>query len=321
MALTDLTVFSETLYSMTTEITRQQIDLFNTASRGCIQLANAAHMGDYKDTAFFGKISGLARRRNPYGSGAQTQKVMAMLDETMVKVAAGTPPIRLDPGQYKWLQINPEEAAAVLALQLSKDMMADMLNTAIMTCFAGLSGQAALVYDGSAATPNTMNPRMLNTGAFLFGDRASDIQAWVMHSTAMAGFYDNALANSGVLFNYGTINVITDPFGRVFIVTDAPALVTTGSPNKYNTLGLTEGAIVVNQNNDFTDNIQTLNGDENIQRTYQAEWSYQLGLKGFTWDKTNGGKAPNDAALALATNWDKVATSNKDMAGVLVISK
>jgi len=103
-------------------------------------------------------------------------------------------------------------------------------------------------------------------------------------------------------------------------VSDVPALVTAGTPNIYNTLGLVPGGIVVDQNNDFTDNLQTSNGDENIQRTYQAEWSYNLGIKGFTWDKTNGGHAPNDAALATSTNWDKIATSTKDLAGVLVLS-
>ena len=41
-------------------------------------------------------------------------------------------------------------------------------------------------------------------------------------------------------------------------------------------------------------------------------------MKGYTWDKANGGKSPNDAALALSTNWDRTATSHKDTAGVKV---
>jgi hypothetical protein len=64
--------------------------------------------------------------------------------------------------------------------------------------------------------------------------------------------------------------------------------------------------------------VEITNGNENISRTWQAQWSFNLGLKGFAWDKTNGGKSPTTAALTTGTNWDKFATSNKDLPGVLV---
>jgi hypothetical protein len=67
-----------------------------------------------------------------------------------------------------------------------------------------------------------------------------------------------------------------------------------------------------------SERIQTANGDENIQRSIQSEWTYNLGIKGAAWDKTNGGKSPNDAALATAANWDRYATDFKDTAGVLI---
>ena len=81
------------------------------------------------------------------------------------------------------------------------------------------------------------------------------------------------------------------------------------------------GAVVVDRNADYTSNIDERNGNENIVRTFQAEWSYNLGIKGFTWDKTNGGKAPTNAALGTSTNWDRTATDLKDMAGVLIKSQ
>lgn len=36
-------------------------------------------------------------------------------------------------------------------------------------------------------------------------------------------------------------------------------------------------------------------------------------------DIANGGKSPTDAELATGSNWDQVATSIKDTAGVLTI--
>lgn len=139
-----------------------------------------------------------------------------------------------------------------------------------------------------------------------------------MHSKSAFDIYGEALTNATRLFVFGNVRVIEDGFGRPLVVSDSPNLVTTGTPDTYAALGLTPGAILVSQNGDFTDNVETKNGDENIVRTYQAEWSYNVGVQGFAWDKTNGGKSPTNAALGTATNWDRYATSHKDLAGVLV---
>ena len=323
MALSDLAVYSEYAYSSMTEVLRQKIDLFNTATGGAIQLRAAAHQGDYSDVAFFAKISGLVRRRNAYGSGNVSEKNMAHLVDTMVKVAAGTPPVRLDPGQFKWIQQNPEVAGAALGQQLAVDTMADMLNVGLGASYAALSAQTAVVYDatGNTSPENTLSFGNLNNGQAKFGDQASTISAWVMHSKPMFDLYGKNLTNSASLFTYGNINVMRDPFGKLLVMTDSQNLVITGAPNNYAVLGLVPGAVIIDQNDDYTANEEAKNGGENIIRTYQAEWSYNVGVKGFAWDKANGGKSPNDAALLTSTNWDKYATSHKDLAGVIVKTK
>lgn len=321
MALSELAVYSEYAYSSMTEVLRQKIDLFNTATGGAIQLRSAAHQGDYSDVAFFSKIAGLLRRRDAYGTGGMsTEKHMRHLVDTMVKVAAGTYPVRLDPGQFKWIQMNPEVAGAALGQQLAIDMMADMLNTSLGATHAALSNVPDIIYDATAnASPNdTLSFGNLNNAQALFGDQSSQIVAWIMHSKPMFDLYGKNLTNSERLFNYGNINVMRDPFGKLLVMTDSQNLVATGSPNEYAVLGLTPGAVIVDQNNDFTANEESRNGEENIVRTYQAEWSYNVGIRGFAWDKTNGGKSPNDAALLTSTNWDRYSTSHKDLAGVVV---
>lgn len=320
MALSDLAVYSEYAYSSMTEVLRQRIDLFNAATGGAITLRSAAHQGDFSDVAFFAKISGLVRRRNSYGSGSVGEKKLAHLVDTMVKVAAGTPPVRLDPGQFKWIQQNPEVAGAALGQQLALDTMADMLNVGLGATYAALSAQASNVYDatGNTSPEDTLSFSNLNNGQAKFGDQSSTIGAWVMHSKPMFDLYGKNLTNASQLFNYGNVNVIRDPFGKLLVMTDSQNLVITGSPNNYAVLGLVPGAVIIDQNNDYTANEEAKNGDENIIRTFQAEWSYNVGVRGFAWDKTNGGKSPNDAALLTSTNWDKYATSNKDLAGVVV---
>lgn len=323
MALSDLAVFSEETYSVMTETLMQQVALFNAASAGTIVLSASAHQGDYSDRAFFAEIAGLVRRRNAYGSGAVSPVNLEHLIDTMVKVAAGTPPVELDPSQFKWIQMNPEVAGAAMGQQLAKAALADMLNTAVAAGAAALANVAAVTNDISGGSGGAELPSFvaLSNTAMKFGDNNSAIQAWVMHSTPLSKLYVNALTNASQLFTYGTVNVVTDPFGRRFIISDVPGLVVTGSPTKYRTLGLVSNGIVVDQNNDFTDNYDTTNGDENISRTYQAEWSYNVGVKGFAWDKQNGGKSPNQAALLTATNWDKYATDNKSLAGVVLVSQ
>jgi len=322
MALSDLAVYSEYAYSAMTEVLRQQVDLFNAATAGAITLQGAAHQGDYSDTAFFAKVTGgLVRRRNAYGSGAVAPKVMKHLVDTSVKVAAGTPPVRLDPGQFRWIQQNPQVAGAAMGQQLAVDTLADMLNTGLGSAYAALVAVSGLTYDATANTaPADKTPTWnnLNNGQALFGDQSSQLAAWVMHSAAMHKLYGNNLVNAERLFNYGTVNVARDPFGKLLVMTDSPQLFAAGTPNKYHILGLVPGAIYVGQNNDFDAMEEGKTGDENLIRVYQAEWSYNVGIKGVAWDKANGGHSPTDASLFTSTNWDRYATDIKDMAGVIV---
>lgn len=322
MALSDLAVYSEYAYSAFSETLRQQVDLFNAATGGAIMLQSAAHQGDFSDVAFFAKVTGgLVRRRNAYGSGTVAEKVLKHLVDTSVKVAAGTPPVRLDPGQFRWIQQNPEVAGAAMGQQLAVDTMADMLNVGLGSVYSALSQVSDVVYDATANTnaadklPTWNN---LNNGQAKFGDQSAQIAAWIMHSTPMHKLYGSNLTNGERLFTYGTVNVVRDPFGKLLVMTDSPNLFAAGTPNVYHILGLVPGGVLIGQNNDFDANEETKNGDENIIRTYQAEWSYNIGVKGFAWDKANGGKSPTDAALFTSTNWDKYATSHKDLAGVVV---
>lgn len=319
MALSDLVVFQEYLQTTATEVLAQQVELFNAASGGAISLASAAHMGDYNERTFFTKISGLVRRRNAYGVGAVASKKLQQATDTMVKIAAGTPPVELDEGQFRWIQMNPEAAGTAMGQQLAKDTLADMLNTGLIACQAALSGVAAINYDGTGDSPDTLTHPMLVKGAAKFGDAANELVAWVMHSAQMHNLTLANVTNTEKLFVYGNVNIQRDIAGRLLIMTDSSALLNTvPNPDLYYVIGLTPGGIIVDQNNDFSDNIQKTNGYDNILKTYQAEWSYNLGIKGFSWDKSNGGHSPNDAAIAVQTNWDKYATSEKDIAGVMI---
>lgn len=319
MSLSTFKIFNQYAYTTFLELLNHNIQLFNAAARGGLTLRSGANQGDYSDVALYARISGLVRRRNAYDDSAVNAKELSMLQATSVKVAAGTPPVLITPHWWQWIQRSPDEAGVVLGKQLAEETLADMLAVAVKSYVAALTTVGAtVVSDGTAAT---MSLGALNTGASLFGDRAQEIAAWIIHSKPMFDLFGAALTNANVLFNFGTVKIVQDGFGRPFIITDQPNLVYTSSGTKYHTLGLAQSGVLIEQNPDYVENIETKNGKENIERTWQAQWSYNLGLKGFAWDKTNGGASPSDAALATGTNWDRYATEVKDLAGILVNSQ
>lgn len=335
MSLAKLKVFSQYAKASMTEVLQQQTELFNGATRGAIVLAVKPQDGDFSDLSFWKRMEGLVRRRNAYGTGTVTAIDLEQLQDTSVKVAAGTPPVNIPPSRMKWILKEPKEQAVVYGQQLAVEMLADMLNVSIAAARSALV-QAGMTYNGKA---NKLSWLTLNSGQALFGDRASRLAAWVTHSKPVFDLWEGNLTNANNLFTFGTVNVIADPWGRPVIMTDSPDLVNpTGIDDgdgssadgdaggavavpSYYSLGLVPGAVSVMDNGDFEQNIETKNGDENILRTIQSEWSFNVGVKGFAWDKTNGGKSPTSAALGTGTNWDKYASSNKDLAGVVIETK
>lgn len=319
MALLDMTVFNRTMYTTATETIRQNIELFNAASGNTLTLRQFGNQGDFAMEASYADIPSLMRRRDAYGSGTITATTLSQLNHVAVKIAGGTSPVLFEPQQFEWIQRSPEEAGLAIGEQIAKGVVADEVNTAIMALRAALSGNSDVVYDGTASN---LSLSSMNKGAALFGDRAGSLGAWITHSKSMHDLYDSNLTNGQDLFEFGTVKIMQDGFGRRLIMTDSPALyeadVGGEGVDNYYTLGLAGGAAVVEDNNDYYATMQEIAGSENIQRIFQAEYSYNLGLKGYTWDTSI--KSPTDAALATAGNWTKLATDNKSTAGVLITS-
>lgn len=320
MALSDLAIFNEYAYESMIEGLDYQFALFNEASNGTIVLRSGANQGDYNEQAMFQLVSGVIRTRDPNGTGALTAKSLTHILDRSVKVAKGTFPLDVSPSMFNWIQQNPQEAGAAFGIQVAQQTLADYLAQGAGAARATISANANLTNDVSAATDKTMQLSVLNGARSKFGDRGMDVAAWIIHSTPMYQLWGNALTNTEQLFVYNNVAVLRDTFGTVFIVSDIPALKVAGTPTKLYTLGLTTGAIVVEQNNDLVSNMDTRNGTDNIQRTLQSEWSFNLGLKGYAWDKVNGGAAPTDGELTTATNWDQYVTSIKDTAGVCAVT-
>lgn len=317
MALSDMKVFNEYLKRATIETLAQDVGKFNAASAGAIQLTTQSIDGDFLQESFWAGIHGAQRRVDRYATNnAQSATPLSQKQYDSVKIAGGFGPILWEPGQLSWVQKSPEEALEVISRNLSEAIMSDQLNTAIAALVAAIGNQAGATNDVSATAGVTYSA--INNAHAKFGDASARIVAQVMTGAMYHKLIGQNLANAEKLFSFSGVTIV-DILGKAVIVTDAPALFAAGTPDKAKVLSLVNGAAVVSDGSDLVTNIQTTNGKERIETTMQADYTFGLGLRGYTWDTANGGKSPTNAELATGTNWDLVANTIKASAGVITI--
>jgi hypothetical protein len=322
MALTHMKVFNDFIQPAIIETLAQRVALFNEASRGSIRLTTEGFTGDFLQESFFASIHTAQRRVDRYASNAAASSTnLSQLQHNGVKVAGGFGPIVFEPSQLSWLEKPTAEGIEVISRNFAEAMLSDQLNSAIAALVAAIENQSAAKYDGIAdASPNVgISYATLNKAHAKFGDRSGDLVASIMTGSVAHKLVGQNLTNGVHLFQAGNVTVL-DILGKAVIVTDAPALYQDASPlDKEKVLSLVEGAATVYDGGDMISNIQTNNGKIRIETTMQVDYTFGLALKGYAWDVTNGGKSPTDAELATGSNWDKVATSIKDTAGVIAI--
>jgi len=322
MALSDMKVFNEYLKNATIETLAQDVEKFNAASAGAIRLTTQGIDGDFLQESFWAGLHGAQRRVDRYAAnGAQSATALSQKQYDAVKVAGGFGPILWEPSQLSWIQKSPEEALEVISRNLSEAIVADQLNTVIAALVAAISNQAAATNDVSATAGVTY--AAINAAHAKFGDASGRLVAQVMNGVTFHDLIGKNLTNAQQLFRAGDVTIV-DILGKAVIVTDSPALysaavATPAAPAKQRVLSLADGAGMVMDGSDLITNIETSNGKGRIETTFQADYSFGLALRGYTWDTANGGKSPTDAELATGSNWELVANSVKASAGVITI--
>lgn len=317
MSLSQMKVFNEYIMPATIETLAQMVDKFNGNSAGAIRLTTEGFEGDFFQESFFAAIHSAQRRVDRYAAnGAASVTDLSQLQKDMVKVAGGFGPIRYEPSQMTWLEKPTDEGIEVASRNFAEALLKDQLNTAVACLVAAIENQASATNDVSGS--GGINYGAINGSHALFGDNSAMLVAEVMTGEVFHKLIGQNLTNTNRLYEQQGV-LIVDILGKPVVVTDAPSLYEAGTPNKQKVLSLTESAAIVADGSDVISNIETTNGNERIETTMQVDYSFGVGLKGYTWDTTNGGKSPTDAELATGSNWDKVATDIKHTAGVIAI--
>ena len=317
MALSNIKVYNDQIAGNTIELLGQMIEKFNAASGNTIVLNANQWEGDYSKESFYNSIAGAQRRVDRYAAnGAQSSTALTQGENVAVKVGGGFGPILFEPSQLSWMQRDPGEATMVIAEGFANALLADQLNTAVAAAVAAVENQASLVNDVSGS--GAINYQAINNSHRKFGDSSSMLLADIMTGDVRHRLIGDNLANAQELFTAGNVQVI-DVLGKIVVVSDIPALFESGTPDKDKVLSLVNQGIVVDNSSDIITNLETTNGKERIETTWQADYSFGLRLKGYSWDTANGGTSPTDAELTTGSNWDKSVGSDKFTLGTLCI--
>lgn len=322
MSLSNMKVFSQYIKHATIETLAQMVEKFNGASNGAIRLTTQGVDGDFLQESIWKGLHSAQRRVDRYASNdAQSATALAQLQQNSVKIAGGFGPILWEPAQLTWIEKDPAEAIEVISRNLAEAIVSDQLNTSVAALVAAISNVAGATNDVSGSAGITYSA--INAAHAKFGDASNSLVAQVMTGEVYHKLIGQNLANAQQLFNSQSVNIVSI-LGRPVIVTDSPALYSAAvadpaAPAKQRVLSLADSAAIVHDGGDIVTNIESSNGKERIETTFQADYTFALGLKGYAWDTANGGKSPTDVELATGTNWDQFVTSVKATAGVVTI--
>lgn len=317
---TDFKIYEPEFYGGMYEAISQNVNGFNGASQGAIQLIAQAQKGHFEKDSFFKTIANLITRRDIDAVTGVTDLAMPQEENIAVKVNRKIGPLAHTLDSWRKLGTDAREMSFVFGKAVGDEQTKDYINTAILSVEAAIGAVAALNVDKTAASPTTLTHSYLVDGLATFGDASNNIVAWVMHSKTYFDLVKQAISDKVFEVAGATIyGASPGTFNRPVVVIDAPALnndvTSLSTDNDYSVLGLVNGAVQIKETEGREIVSEVVTGLENLVMRVQGEYAFNVRVKGCKWDVTNGGKNPTDAALGTGSNWDKNVTSNKAFAG------
>ena len=314
----DFVVRNELFETLFVETLAQNVDILNQDGNGVIQLVTNEREGDYDKTRFFDRPSGGVSRRDTTDTSTSLTPSALTQDEVIgVKLNRKYQQTR---DAFKKIGGTPEDLTLILAPNMAEEAMKGMVNDAVAALVAALRNNSGVVYDYAATGANaTIDHTALIRGRALFGDAFGRIRGWGMNGAAFHKLVEAQLSvASGNVGDFAVYEGQAGTLGLPAFVSDAPAFATSGTPGEYHIFGLVPNAAVLTVSEaPYMATDETIL-KENILYAFQGEYAFNLELKGYQWDTSNGGTNPAAAALATGSNWDKVVANDKDTAGIVI---
>lgn len=318
----DMVIYQAEFQTGLVESLTQSVNAFNEASRGAIRLVPHALKGHYSKNAFFKDIAGLVTRRDITSTSGIMPLGMTQDEVIGVKVNRKIGPVAQTLDAIAKAGLSEEDASRAFGKLAGEHKVKDMLNTGLLALEAAIQATSGVNYDVTGLTDKKATPEYLNTTLSLFGDNAQKIICWVTHSKPQFDITGKLITDKVT----GLADIVTVQgsipawLGRPAIITDSPALTDANgsAADTYNILGLVQDALVIEESEPdrFATSLELLL--ENMSRVWQAEYAYNITIKGKKYD-TTGGINPNDGTLATGSNWDTVASDVRNTAGVRLL--
>ena len=315
----DMKVYEAQFQTGLTETIQQNTDVFNASSNGGIILRSQAQKGNYEYNAYYSAISSLVSRQDITSDSALNPTKIAQIENIGVKLHRKSA-TDLTYKAAKMAGVSMDEMMFAHGQQVGKAYTTEMVNDALLAARVALANVAGVTNDITGAGTKTISHTALLNTLKKFGDQTDKIACWVMHSQQFFDLGIQSIADDIVNVADGIVRRIDVPgLGRPILVTDSASLIATAdTPDSYFVLGLAAGGVDVNESEPLQTVVDQVTGLEQLVVRAQSEMAYTLALKGFKWDVGNGGANPDATDLADASHWDKIATDNKDLAGVVL---
>lgn len=312
-------IYDEQYYTGMTEVLMQNSALLNEGSLNTIRLVPQIVKGEYEKTSFMDLIAGLTARRDPTSLTATADTPMEQSEHVAVKVNRRLGPIANTKDSFRKIATDPGELSLILGRQAGKAIAVDYVNTALASIVGAIKSNSSMYSDKSS---NTITHSLLNGALALMGDQASQIVAWVMHSSIFYSLIGQTLTDKITnVANVAVFQGTTGTFGRPVIITDSTNLITpaalSSGTDTYHVLGLVPEACVLKESEEREAVLDTITGLANIVIRYQGEYAFNVGVKGYAY-QTGQGVNPTNATLASSASWSKVVTDNKNTLGVML---
>ena len=315
-------VYQEEFQTGQTEVLEQYALEMNAGVANTIRMLSRNMVGDYEKEAFFKVTADLVAERNPASVAPATPTGLLQDDVIGVKVHRK---IHNENTLDAFRKIGSDQSlmSFVLGQQAGKAVALNYLNTGLTALSAAIGTESGMVLNVTSETTKTISMSALNRVRAKLGDAGQRVRAWIMPSTAYYDLVGTQIADkvTGVhdVVVYGGLPAT---LGLPVYVTDSPALINLdpagdgSDPAEFTILGLTEDALVLTDSEDGAVISELVGGLENIVARYQAEYAFNVKVKGFQY---TGTKSPSLATLGNGANWDYVMTDIKSGPGVKLI--
>lgn len=314
MALTAMEVFERTVYDTSQELIKENVEVFNSHSKGAIVLGTKSIIGDFEQSMNLVLGQDLIKSRNPYAKNELEAKGFSRVKDNAVKMGLGIYPIEWTHAEFNWVKQNPELAGVKIGRAVSDQTtkyMAEVAIGALATCLNSNEKVKTTVGTGS-----TLSHLDLIKAVKPMGDQYNSIELFVMHSSQYFDLVETTFNNAENLWDFGGITIMRNALGQTFLITDNKALVT---GNDTYTLGLKKNSVFVGYEEDFVSEIEPLTGKENLGKRFQAEWTSTLKVSNYRYKTTDTMNGLSYSAVTTAANWERISEKEKDETGVIIV--